>query len=662
MVVELIYRVGSDTILTPANVDANFRAIQVAFGNIPASSSGTVTAFTAGAFSPLFTTSVATGTSTPALSFVAVTQAANLVYASPTTGAAAAPTFRSLVVADLPTITVAKGGTNLTSLLTTDYVLASSGSVYVGRSLTSYDNKLTITASATDFKWRIIESNLVLSNMTGVLANAHGGTGVSAAINGQILIGNTSTGGFTLATLTAGTNVTIDNTTPGAITINVALAGTLAIANGGTNNTSFTTNGVLYYDGTKITNGGLFTFDVGTKFLTYGTANAGTVSFYLSNTSNNATASTDLSVINDASGGLTVKILSSAYTTSNVYAANRAVVWSTATEGLHIFNNTAAKPTAFWFGATEGAAVQKVSITSTGIGIGASKTAPAKNIDTEGDILIHGLTLGLGTGSVATNAAFGYQALNAITSGAFTVAIGYQVGISLTTQSNNVLYGVTVDATSHQNTLVGTNIIGGSVGGNTIMGYNCFTVTTTAAGVSSFGAGSASSLTSGVGNCFFGFNSGADVTTGANNVIIGSYRGTTTLTNSIVLSIGETGGASGAVRAFCDSNGYWGFGTTTPNSSFQTVGSVSRTHVQKTTTYTLTINDYIVECISGSFTVTLPTAVGCEGRIYVIDNSGGGTITVATTSSQTINGASTQSITTNSSITIYSNNANWRII
>lgn len=68
--------------------------------------SGTVTSFSAGNLVPLFTTSVATATTTPALSFALSSQSANVVFAGPTTGAAAAPTFRSLVSADLPAISL----------------------------------------------------------------------------------------------------------------------------------------------------------------------------------------------------------------------------------------------------------------------------------------------------------------------------------------------------------------------------------------------------------------------------------------------------------------------------------------------------------------------------------------------------------------------------
>lgn len=69
----------------------------------PGGGSG-VTSFSSGDLSPLFTTSVADPTTTPALSFTLSNQSANLVLASPVTGGAAAPTFRSLVAADIPAL------------------------------------------------------------------------------------------------------------------------------------------------------------------------------------------------------------------------------------------------------------------------------------------------------------------------------------------------------------------------------------------------------------------------------------------------------------------------------------------------------------------------------------------------------------------------------
>lgn len=70
--------------------------------------SGTVTSFSAGNLDPLFTTSVATAGTTPALTFAQESQLANLVFASPN-GAPGNPTFRALVAADLPGAVVPSG-------------------------------------------------------------------------------------------------------------------------------------------------------------------------------------------------------------------------------------------------------------------------------------------------------------------------------------------------------------------------------------------------------------------------------------------------------------------------------------------------------------------------------------------------------------------------
>jgi hypothetical protein len=70
-------------------------------------SSGTVTSFSAGNLSPLFTSSVVNATTTPALSFSLSNAAQNAVFAGPTSGSGT-PTYRTLVAADIPTLTAAK--------------------------------------------------------------------------------------------------------------------------------------------------------------------------------------------------------------------------------------------------------------------------------------------------------------------------------------------------------------------------------------------------------------------------------------------------------------------------------------------------------------------------------------------------------------------------
>jgi hypothetical protein len=64
---------------------------------------GTVTNFSAGNLSPLFTTSVTNSSTTPALSFALSSAAANTVLAGPN-GGAGAPSYRALVAADIPSL------------------------------------------------------------------------------------------------------------------------------------------------------------------------------------------------------------------------------------------------------------------------------------------------------------------------------------------------------------------------------------------------------------------------------------------------------------------------------------------------------------------------------------------------------------------------------
>lgn len=71
---------------------------------------GTVTSFSAADFSPLFTTSEATPTTTPALSFSVISQNQNLHYASPC-GSSGNPTFRALCVTDFNSGSSASTGT-----------------------------------------------------------------------------------------------------------------------------------------------------------------------------------------------------------------------------------------------------------------------------------------------------------------------------------------------------------------------------------------------------------------------------------------------------------------------------------------------------------------------------------------------------------------------
>ena len=80
-----------------------------------------------------------------------------------------------------------------------------------------------------------------------------------------------------------------------------------------------------------------------------------------------------------------------------------------------------------------------------------------------------------------------------------------------------------------------------------------------------------------------------------------------------------------------------------------------------TATYLVKEEDYLIDVTGNTVTVTLPTAVGVNGQNYVIKNRGTGVVTVATTSSQTIDGSNSKSLNNNDGIEIISDGSNWII-
>ena len=71
------------------------------------------------------------------------------------------------------------------------------------------------------------------------------------------------------------------------------------------------------------------------------------------------------------------------------------------------------------------------------------------------------------------------------------------------------------------------------------------------------------------------------------------------------------------------------------------LGGVTFPLTQITDTYTVESTDYFVDATTGTFTISLPTAVGIKGQIYQIKNSGAGVITVDPNGAQTIDGNNT---------------------
>ena len=159
----------------------------------------------------------------------------------------------------------------------------------------------------------------------GTLAVASGGTGETTYTNGQLLIGNTTGNTLTKATLTAGTNVTITNGS-GAITINAtdAFVGTVTSVGGTGTVNGITLTGTVTSSGSLTLGGTLSGVDLTTQVTgILPLANGGT------NASNAGAARTSLSA---AALGANTDITSIALTTGTIITAP--------TSGTDIVNKT----------------------------------------------------------------------------------------------------------------------------------------------------------------------------------------------------------------------------------------------------------------------------------------------------------------------------------
>ena len=157
-------------------------------------------------------------------------QSANTFLAAPN-GLAGTPTFRNIVAADVPTlnqnttgtasnvtgvVAVANGGSGQTTAQTAMNTFA--GAVTSGQYLRGNGTNVVMSGiQAADVPTLNQNTTGTASNVTGVVAVANGGTGLSSTpVNGALDIGNGT--GFTRTTLTAGTGISISNGA-GSITI-----------------------------------------------------------------------------------------------------------------------------------------------------------------------------------------------------------------------------------------------------------------------------------------------------------------------------------------------------------------------------------------------------------------------------------------------------------
>jgi len=148
------------------------------------------------------------------------------------------------------------------------------------------------------------------------------------------------------------------------------------------------------------------------------------------------------------------------------------------------------------------------------------------------------------------------------------------------------------------------------------------------------------------------------------------FTQTTSTTRKVVAAYDDTSGATGDIY-YRDLNGYLvrlAAGSTAqflsivsglPSWQNNTTITRSINTISTATTAPAVVSTDYVYFVSGTTTLTLPTAVANTNR-YSVTNTGISTITVATTSAQTINGSTTATLPIqNMSLDFISNGSNW---
>ncbi len=269
------------------------------------------------------------------------------------------------------------------------------------------------------------------------------------------------------------------------------------------------------------------------------------------------------------------------------------------------------------------------------------------------------------------NTAVGSLALSGNTNGHDNTAIGAYCMVGNTTGNANTAVGTEcfyTNTTGSFNTAMGYNSLKSNLIGNlnTAVGWEALFVNT-GDDNTAIGGGALLGNTTALKNVAVGRLAGYQLTTGGSNIAIGyqALVGVTTGTGNVDISTSGTSLPSGSTNIYRLSTG---LGSISSHDGFSWAwyGGQRYAYTAKTGTYPITIADYTIECTANTFTVTLPTAVGIAGQVFNIINSGAGTITIATTSSQTfVNVVATPTTLTMATVgskTVQSNGANWMLI
>ena len=244
-------------------------------------------------------------------------------------------------------------------------------------------------------------------------------------------------------------------------------------------------------------------------------------------------------VINGTTGGYAITIKKSAGTGVSIAAGETAYVYYNIVSGDYAKGTTSVVSAA--------GSNTYVQYNSSGSFAGSANfTFNGTTVTMANDASIHGLTVGLGGGSVSTNTAVGASALAANTSGVGNTAFGnnvmpsetsgaYNTGIgdralnATTTGSENTAVGqasLYANTTGSYNVSVGRFALGANTtsSSNTAVGYQAAYSNSTGSRITAIGYGAGYSSTITDAGVFIGHQAGYSNTTGQYNVAVGGYE------------------------------------------------------------------------------------------------------------------------------------------